>query len=68
MSKAHVARKTEKIMAAWHMQKQKAREQAGGEMAIEATETDAEHSCGQLSERGKQVWRSGSGMNGEDKE
>jgi hypothetical protein len=26
-------------------------------MAIGGTEADAEHSCGQFSERGKQVWR-----------
>ena len=49
-------------------EKQKAQEQAGGEMAIDGTEADAEHSCGELSERGKQVWRSGSGINGGGKE
>jgi hypothetical protein len=43
-------------------------EQAGGVMAIEGTEADAEHSCGELSEQGKQVWRTGSGMDGGGKE
>src|ERR1700712_2813961 len=40
-------------MAARHKQKQKAQEQAGGEMAVERTEADDEHSCGELSERGQ---------------
>lgn len=41
-----------------------AQEQPGGDMAVEGTEADATHSCGELSERGKQVWRTGSGMDG----
>lgn len=57
-------RSHDEVIAARHKLKQKAQEQAGGEMAIEGTEADAEHSCGELSERGKQVWRSGSGING----
>ncbi|MFM0472212.1 hypothetical protein [Paraburkholderia strydomiana] len=58
----------DEAVAARHMQKQKAQEQAGGEMAIEGTDADAGHSCGELSERGKQVWRSGSGINGGGKQ
>jgi hypothetical protein len=61
-------RSHDEAVAVRHKQKQKAQEQAGGEMAIEGTEADPEHSCGELSERGKQVWRSGSGINGGGKE
>jgi len=41
-----------------------AQEQPGGEMAVEGSEADATQSCGELSERGKQVWRTGSGIDG----
>ena len=41
-----------------------AQEQPGGDMAVEGSEADATHSCGELSERGKQVWRTGSGIDG----
>ena len=41
-----------------------AQEQPGGDMAVEGTEADATHSSGELSERGKQVWRTGSGIDG----
>jgi len=37
-------------------------------MAIEGTEADAEHSCGELSEQGKQIWRTGGGIDGGGKE
>jgi hypothetical protein len=68
MTLNYAGRSHDEAVAARHKQKQKAQEQAGGEMAIEGTEADAEHSCGELSERGKQVWRSGSGINGGGKE
>lgn len=68
MTQDYAGRSHDEAMAARHKQKQKAQEQAGGEMAIDGTEADAEHSCGELSERGKQVWRSGSGINGGGKE
>lgn len=41
-----------------------AQEQPGGDMAVEGSEADATRSCGELSERGKQVWRTGSGIDG----
>jgi hypothetical protein len=43
---------------------QRAHEPPGGKMAIEGTEADAQHSCGELTERGKDVWRRGSGIDG----
>jgi hypothetical protein len=42
-------------------------ERAGGEMVVDGTQADAQHSGGELSERGKQVWRNGSGMDGGSK-
>jgi hypothetical protein len=33
-------------------------------MAVDGTQADAQRSCGEPSERGKEVWRSGSGMDG----
>jgi len=39
----------------------------GGEMVVDGTQADAQHSGGELSERGKQVWRNGSGMDGGSK-
>ena len=68
MTLNYAGRSHDEAVAARHKQKQKAQEQAGGEMAIEGTESDATHSCGELSERGKQVWRSGSGINGGGRE
>ncbi|HTR11469.1 MAG TPA: hypothetical protein VMJ11_33400 [Paraburkholderia sp.] len=64
MTLNYAGRSHDEVVAARKHQKQKAQEQAGGEMAIEGTEVDAEHGCGQLSERGKEVWRTGSGMGG----
>lgn len=40
-----------------------AQEQAGGKMAVPGTASGPGSSCGQLSEEGKEVWRTG---NGED--
>jgi hypothetical protein len=51
-------------VAARKKEKQRAQEQPGGEMAVDGTEADAVHSSGELSERGKEVWRRGSGMDG----
>jgi hypothetical protein len=33
-------------------------------MAVDGVEADATHSCGELSERGKEVWRTGAGLDG----
>jgi hypothetical protein len=68
MTMNYAGRSHDEAVAARQRHKQKAQEQAGGEMAIEGTEADAGHSCGELSERGKQVWQSGSGINGGGKE
>ncbi|CAB3772595.1 hypothetical protein LMG29542_06912 [Paraburkholderia humisilvae] len=64
MTLNYAGRSHDEAMAVRHKQKQKAQEQAGGVMAIEGTEADAGHSCGELSEQGKQVWRTGSGIDG----
>ena len=68
MTTDYAGKSHDEALAARKNQKQKSQEQAGGEMAIEGTEGDATHSCGELSERGKQVWRSGSGINGGGRE
>jgi hypothetical protein len=65
MTLNYAGRSHDEAVAARHKQKQKAQEQAGGVMAIEGMEADAEHSCGELS---KQVWRTGSGIDGGGKE
>ena len=68
MTQDYAGRSHDEAVAARKKHRQRAQEQAGGEMAVEGTEADAQHSCGELSERGKQVWRSGSGMDGGGKE
>jgi hypothetical protein len=45
-------------------EKQRAQEQPGGHLAQEGTEPDKHHSSGQLSEEGKKVWQTGSGIDG----
>jgi hypothetical protein len=64
MTQNYAGRSHDEAVAARKDKKQKAQEQAGGDMAIEGTEADATHSCGELSEKGKQVWRQGSGLDG----
>jgi hypothetical protein len=64
MTTDYAGKSHDEALAARKNQKQKSQEQAGGEMAVDGTQADAQHSCGELSERGKQVWRSGSGMDG----
>ncbi|MCC8405317.1 hypothetical protein LJ655_26245 [Paraburkholderia sp. MMS20-SJTN17] len=68
MTLNYAGRSHDEVVAARHKQKQRAQEQAGGEMAIEGSEADAEHRCGELSERGRHVWQSGSGINGGGRE
>jgi hypothetical protein len=60
----YAGRSHDEAYAARKGKKQPAQEQAGGEMAVEGSEADDRHSSGQLSERGKQVWRTGSGIDG----
>jgi hypothetical protein len=64
MSANYAGKSHDEAVAARKKEKQRAQEQPGGEMAIEGTEADAAHSSGELSERGKEVWRRGSGMDG----
>ncbi|WP_168789140.1 hypothetical protein [Paraburkholderia aromaticivorans] len=64
MTSNYAGKSHDEAVAARKKQKQRAQEQAGGEMAVDGTEADALHSSGELSERGKEVWRHGSGMDG----
>ncbi|MDE1180269.1 hypothetical protein [Paraburkholderia sp.] len=43
-------------------------EPPGGEMAKEGTQADASHGSGELSARGKEVWRKGAGLDGGGRE
>jgi hypothetical protein len=45
-------------------EKQRAQEPPGGDMAVHGTQPDSTHSSGELSERGKEVWRRGAGIDG----
>ncbi|CAB3787143.1 hypothetical protein [Pararobbsia alpina] len=60
----YAGRSHDEAYAARKGKKQAAQEQAGGAMAVEGSEADDQHSSGQLSEKGKQVWRTGSGLDG----
>jgi hypothetical protein len=60
----YAGRSQEDRIAQEKRQKQPAQGQSGGDMARPGTEADKDHSCGELTERGKQVWRAGSGIDG----
>ncbi|TDV39248.1 hypothetical protein C7405_101365 [Paraburkholderia caballeronis] len=64
MTQSYAGRSHDEWVAARTGQEQRAQEQAGGEMAMEGTEADAQHSCGVLSAQGRQVWHRGSGIDG----
>jgi hypothetical protein len=64
MTLDYAGKSHDEAVAARKQQKQKSQQQPGGEAAVEGTEADAQHSAGELSEEGKQVWRTGSGMDG----
>jgi hypothetical protein len=64
MTTDYAGKSHDEAMAARKREKQKSQQQPGGDMAKDNTEADAEHSCGELSERGKQVWRTGGGIDG----
>ncbi|ACD21308.1 hypothetical protein [Paraburkholderia phytofirmans] len=64
MSSNHAGKSHDEAVAARKKEKQRAQEQAGGEMAVDGTEANATSSSGELSESGKEVWRRGSGMDG----
>jgi hypothetical protein len=45
-----------------------AQEQPGGDMAVPGTKADEQHSCGELSEKGKSAWRQGNTIGGKPEE
>ncbi len=67
MTSNYAGRSQEDRIAQEKREKPFAQEQAGGDMAKPGTEPDKDHSCGELTERGKEVWRSGSGIDGSGK-
>lgn len=64
MSEDHAGKSHDEAMAARKKEKQRSLEPPGGEMAVDGTQADEAHSSGQLSERGKEVWRKGAGIDG----
>lgn len=60
----HSGKSQDERVAARQQQKQRSLEPPGGEMAVDGTEADETHSCGELSEAGKRAWRTGTGMDG----
>ncbi|WP_144113035.1 hypothetical protein [Paraburkholderia sp. BCC1886] len=64
MTLDYAGKSHDEAVAARKKQKQRAQEQPGGDMAVDGTQADAEHSSGELSERGKEVWRQGGGIDG----
>lgn len=64
MSLDYAGKSHDEAVAARKKHKQPAQEQPGGDMAVDGTEADKLHSSGELSERGKEVWRKGSGIDG----
>ncbi|MFM0326862.1 hypothetical protein [Caballeronia glebae] len=60
----YAGRSQEERIAQRKGKKQTAQEQPGGAMAEPGTEPDKDHSSGVLTEEGKQVWRTGSGIDG----
>jgi hypothetical protein len=64
MSLDYAGKSHDEAVAARKNQKQPAQQPPGGEMAVDGTQPDKTHSSGELSERGKEVWRKGSGIDG----
>jgi hypothetical protein len=64
MSNDYAGRSQEDRIAQRKGTPQRAQEQPGGDLAEPGTEPDKDHSSGVLSEEGKQVWRTGSGIDG----
>ena len=64
MSNDYAGRSQEDRIAQRKGKAQTSQEQPGGSMAVPGTEPDKDHSSGELSEEGKQVWRTGSGIDG----
>lgn len=64
MSNNYAGRSQEDRIAQRKGTPQRSQEQPGGPLARPGTEPDKEHSSGELTEEGKQVWRTGSGIDG----
>lgn len=64
MSNDYAGKSHDEAVAARKKEKQPAQEQPGGDKAVEGSHADKAHSSGELSERGKEVWRKGSGIDG----
>lgn len=64
MTTDYAGRSHDERYAARKHKKLKSQEPAGGSMAVEGTGPGATHSSGQLSEKGKEAWRKGSGIDG----
>lgn len=60
----YAGRSHDEAVAARRHERQRAQEQPGGGMAVEGTAADPKHSCGELSDAGKRVWQTGSGLDG----
>jgi hypothetical protein len=60
----YAGRSQDERVAQRKREKQRAQEPPGGDMAVHGTEPDASHSSGELSQRGKEVWRRGAGIDG----
>jgi hypothetical protein len=64
MTNDYAGRSHDEAVAARKKQKQPSQEQPGGDKAVDGTEADKNRSSGELSERGKEVWRQGGGIDG----
>ena len=64
MTQYYAGRSHDDAVAARAGCRQRAQEPPGGNMAIDGTEADAQHSCGELTALGKDVWRQGGGIDG----
>jgi hypothetical protein len=64
MMNTHAGKSHDDKVAVRQEKKQKAHEQSGGDMAVPGSESDKQHSSGELSDEGKQVWRKGAGIDG----
>ena len=64
MTLDYAGKSHDEAVAARKKQKQPAQEQPGGEMAKDGSQADATKSSGELSERGKNAWRDGQGIDG----
>lgn len=68
MTNPYAGRSHDEAVAIRKGKPQAAQEPPGGSAAIAGTEPDREHSSGELSDEGRKIWQTGSGMNGAGKE